>query len=93
MILFGQKRLWFSRAGYFGLVLLLTLHNAFWRRVGVLHGFWGHLDEASRWFKVIDVVSLFTLLACLFGFGWKRWVGSSLGLLSLMLSFGYAMGL
>ena len=40
---------------------------------------------------MIDVVSVFTLLACLFGFGWKRWIGSSLGLLSLILSFGYAM--
>lgn len=92
-MILDQKRSWFSRAGYFGLMLLLALHTALWRRVDALHGFWGHLDEASRWFQVLDVVSIFTLLGCLFGFGWKRWVGSSLGLLSLMLSFGYAMSL
>jgi hypothetical protein len=93
MMLLSQKRLWLSRAGYFGLALLIALHVAFWRRAGALLGYWGHLDEASRWFQVIDLISMLVLLACLFGSGWKRWVGSALGLLSLMLSFGYAMGL
>jgi len=93
MMLLSQQRLWFSRAGYFGVAILLALHVAFWRRAGQLHGYWGHLDEAGRWFQVMDLISVLAFLFCLFGAGWKRWVGSTLGLLSLVLSFGYAMGL
>ncbi len=89
----GQRRSWISRTGYVGVALLLLLHLAFWWRASALQGYWGHLDEASRWFQTIDLVSVVVLLCCLLGTGWKRWVGSALGLLSLVLSFGYARGL
>jgi hypothetical protein len=89
----GPRRRWISRTGYVGVALLLLLHLAFWWRAGALHGYWGHFDEASRWFQTIDLLSVVVLLCCLLGDGWKPWVGSAFGLLSLVLSFGYAMGL
>jgi hypothetical protein len=89
----GQSRRWISNAGYADVGLLLALHYAFWYRAEALHGYWGHFNEASRWFQIIDLASLLVCLCCLFGSGWKRWFGTVSGLLSLLLSFGYAMGL
>jgi hypothetical protein len=64
-----------------------------WVRAEQLHGFWGHFNEASHWFQVIDLTSLLAIILCLFGMGWRRWVGSTLGLLSFVLCCGYAAGL
>jgi hypothetical protein len=89
----GEERQWISRTGYVGVVLLLALHIALWWRVDTLHGFWGHLDEASRWLRTILLLSLVVSICCFFGSGWKRWVGSILGFLSLMATRGYAAGL
>jgi hypothetical protein len=72
---------------------LLALHYAFWARAQALGGFWGHLDEATRWFQVIDLISLLVTILCLFGIGWRRWVGSSVGVASFLLSCMYAIGL
>lgn len=89
----SERRTWIARTGYVGVVLLFAVHLAFWWRVSVLHGFWGHLDEASKRLQSIGLISFLVVLCCLVGAGWRRWVGSILGLLSLVLSFGYAMGL
>ena len=89
----GDERQWISRTGYVGVVLLLALHIALWWRVDTLHGFWGHFNEASRWLQAILLLSLLVSICCLFGAGWKRWVGSTLGFLSLIVSLGYAAGL
>lgn len=88
-----ESRRWISNIGYAGTGFLVVLHYAFWYRAEALHGYWSHFNEASRWFQIIDLSSLFVCLFCLFGSGWKRWFGTFVGLLSLLLSFGYAMGL
>jgi hypothetical protein len=79
--------------GYVALALAALLHVAMWIRVGKLDGFWGHFAEASRWFLMIDLFSLLAIVLCLFGIGWRRWVGSAFGFLSFLLCCGYAMGL
>jgi hypothetical protein len=83
----------FVVCGYAALSLSMVLHIAMWFRVERLHGFWGHFDEASRWFQAIDLTSLLAIALCLFGIGWRRWLGSALGLLSFLLCCGYAAGL
>jgi hypothetical protein len=79
--------------GYAALCLSIVLHFALWVRVAQLHGLWGHFSEAFRWFQAIDLTSLLAFILCLFGIGWRRWVGSTLGLLSFLLCCGYAVGL
>ena len=79
--------------GYAALCLSIVLHVAMWVRVEQLHGFWGHFSEASLWFQAIDLTSLLAFILCLFGIGWRRWLGSTIGLLSFVLSCGYAAGL
>ena len=86
-------RRWISRVGYVGVFLLPALHVAFWRRAGALGVFWGHLDEAARWFQAIDLTSLLVILCCLFGVGWRRWAGTACGVVSFALTCIYAMGL
>lgn len=86
-------RRWISRVGYVGVFLLPALHGALWRRAGTLGGFWGHLDEAARWFQMIDPTSLLVILCCLFGAGWKRWAGTACGVVSFALTCLYASGL
>ena len=85
-------RRWISWVGYVGIFLLPALHCAFWRRAVALGGFWGHLDEAARWFQAIDLTALLVVL-CLFGVGWKRWAGTACGVVSFALTCMYAMGL
>jgi hypothetical protein len=82
-----------SLAGYIAAGLLIVLHFAFWERAKALHGYWNHFDEVARWFQAIDAASLLVFLCCLFGIGWKRWVGSALGIASFVLGCMYAMGL
>jgi hypothetical protein len=82
-----------SVAGYVAANLLIPLHYAFWRRAEELHGYWGHLNEASRWLQTIDAASLCVIVLCLFGVGWKRWLGSTIGVISFALSCMYAIGL
>jgi hypothetical protein len=79
--------------GCVALVVAIVLHFFFWARAQALHGFWGHLDEAARWFQAIDVASLFAIALCLFGSGWKRWICASIGAASFVLRCIYAMGL
>jgi hypothetical protein len=89
----GPWRRSIALAGYFGVGFLLFLHCAFWTRAQALHGFWGHLNEAGRWFQLIDIASLLVTIFCLLGTGWKRWMGSFFGFASLLLSCIYAVGL
>jgi hypothetical protein len=63
-----------------------------WIRAEALNGFWGHLSEASRWFQLIDIASLLALVLCLFGTGWRRWIGSALGFVSFLLCCVAAAG-
>ncbi len=86
-------RRWISWVGYVGVFLMPALHGAFWRRAAALGGFWGHLNEASLWFQAIDLTSVLVILCCLFGVGWRRWVGTACGVLSFALTSMYAMGL
>jgi hypothetical protein len=79
--------------GYAAVCLSVVLHIAMWVRAEQLHGFWEHLNEASRWFQVIDLASSVAIVLCLFGIGWRRWLGSTVGLLSFLLCCGYAAGL
>jgi len=79
--------------GYAAVCLSVVLHIAIWVRAEQLHGFWEHLNEASRWFQAIDLASLIAIVLCLFGTGWRRWLGSTVGLLSFLLCCGYAAGL
>ena len=55
--------------GYVALCLSLALHIGMWIRAEQLHGLWGHFDEASRWFQLIDLASLLAVVLCLFGLG------------------------
>jgi len=80
-------------SGYVALILAALLHVAMWVRVGKLNGFWGHFEEASRWFQIIDLFSLLAMILFLFGIGWRRWVGSTIGFASFVLCCGYAAGL
>jgi hypothetical protein len=82
-----------SRVGYVGVFVLLALHVVFWRRADALGGFWGHFNEASRWFQAIALASLLVILCCFFGVGWKRWAGVGCGLASLAMCFLYGAGL
>jgi hypothetical protein len=86
-------RKWLLTSGYVALVVVIALHFAMWARAEELHGFWGHTNEAARWFQAIDVVSFVAITFCLFGMGWRRWVGLALGLASLVLCCMYAAGL
>ena len=63
-----------------------------WTRARQLHGFWGHLGEASRWFQAIDLASLLVVTLFLFGIGWRRWLGVFLGLLSFLLAVHMRLG-
>jgi hypothetical protein len=92
MLMIAGRR-WIANAGYVGIILLVATHFALWWRADALHGFWGHLDEASRWLQVLFVSSLLACMCCLFGVGWKRWIGATLALVSLVFSLGYAAGL
>jgi hypothetical protein len=80
-------------SGYFFLFAAIAVHIGVWWRATVLHGFWGHLDEASRWMQTIDVLSLLALIFCLFGRGLWRWLGSTVAFGSFLLCCGYAAGL
>ena len=82
-----------SRAGYIGVALLPALHGALWWRASALGGFWGHLNEAGRWFQAVLLISLLVILCCLFGDGWRRWVGAACGIASFALVCIYATGL
>ena len=86
-----RRTIWMCGLG--ALCLSLLLHFAFWLRAEQLHGFWGHFNEASRWFQVIDLTALLEIVLCLFGIGWRRWLGSALGLVSFLLCCAYAVGL
>jgi hypothetical protein len=86
-------RRWLSRVGYIGVAILPALHVAVWWRAYALGGFWGHLSEAGEWLQAIDLVSLLVVLCCLFGVGWKRWVGAACGVVSFVLTCMYAVGL
>ena len=91
-----QLSIWrrgFAKSGYAALCMSIVLHISMWIRVEQLHGFWGHFTEASGWFQAIDLTSILAIILCLFGIGWRRWVSSTLGLLSLVLCMGYAAGL
>ena len=79
--------------GYAALSSSIMLHIAMWLRAEQLHGFWGHLNEASRWFQLIDLTSLLAIVLCLFGVGWRRWLGAALGLMSFLLCCAIAEGL
>lgn len=79
--------------GYAVLSLSFMLHIALWLREQQLHGFWGHFNEASRWFQLIDLTSLLAIVLCLFGVGWRRWLGAALGLMSFLLCCAIAEGL
>jgi hypothetical protein len=72
---------------------LLALHIAFSWRAYALGGFWGHLNEASRWLQAIALVSLLVALCCFFGIGWKRWTGVACGIASFAMAFLYGAGL
>ena len=76
--------------GYAALGLSIVLHIAFWARAGQLGGFWGHFNEVSRWFQAIALTSILAVILCPFGTGWRRWLGSILGLLSFLLCCMYA---
>ena len=89
----SQWRVLVSLFGYVMAVLLIVLHIAFWMRAQALHGYWGHLNEATYWFQIIDVASLLVVLCCLFGIGWKRWIGLAIGMSSFILCCAYAIGL
>jgi hypothetical protein len=93
MMTVSPWRRWVSRVGYVGVFVLPALHGDFWLRAGALGGFWGHLDEAARWYQAIDLTSLLVILCCLFGVGWRRWIGATCGFVSFALTFMYAMGL
>ena len=80
--------MWICRSGS-----VIALHIAMWVRAERLHGFWGHFDEASRWFQSIDLTSLLAIVLCLFGIGWRGWLGSALGLLSFCCAADMQMGL
>lgn len=84
---------WISRAGYVGVALLLALHCALWWRAFALGGFWGRLNEAGRWLQAILLISLLVIVCCLFGAGWRRWIGAACGVVSFALTCMYAMGL
>jgi hypothetical protein len=75
------------------LTIAIAVHIGFWLRTKELNGFWGHLNEASRWMQMIDVLSLLAFILFLFGKGRKRGLGSSLALGSFLLCCGYAAGL
>jgi hypothetical protein len=79
--------------GYAFVYIALSLHVAMWVRAEQLHGFWDHLGEAARWFQAIILTSLLAIILCLFGTGWRRWVGSALGLVSFLLCCLAAEGL
>jgi len=86
-------RRWVFRIGGAGIALLFAFHAAFWWRAGVLGGFWGHFREVGVWFQAIGLTSLLVIVCCLFGVGWKRWVGVACGITSLVLTFLYGAGL
>jgi len=86
-------RRWVSRVGYGGLLVLVALHIAVWCRAYALGGFWGHLNEATRWLQIIALVSLLVAFCCVFGIGWKRWAGAAFGIASFVMAFLYAAGL
>jgi hypothetical protein len=79
--------------GYSLLFAAIAAHIGFWSRANILHGFWGHFNEAARWMQAIDALSLLSFVFCFFGRGLKRWLGSSLAFSSFLLRCGYAAGL
>lgn len=86
-------RRWISRVGYGGVLVLVALHIAIWWRAYALSGFWGHLNEASRWLQAIALISLLVVFCCFFGIGWKRWIGMICGIASFVMTLLYGAGL